>query len=185
MTDLYVGIVASFLSVYRSGSTSEDFFGLLIYLGFLIPIFISLWIIARKAGESGLAITTPVVSEFVLVKITGRSRWWVLPLLLPVACFFLLNQIQSSREVGTPGIVVGLLELSAWVAWVAVVSGLAERFQKGTGFFIALIILPFIALPILAFSKYLPPYQRGNLRTPHRPLSRRGDASPPPHPPGS
>ena len=175
MTNLYVGILALLVSMIQQGTTDKNFWGLMIHLGYLLPIFISLWFIARRAGESGQAILAPVVSEIVLLKITGRSRWWLIPLLVPVACFLLLNQIQAESESGALGSVIALLQFSCYVAWVVVVSGLADRFQKGIGLVLALLFLPFIALPILAFSTYRPPYRRERWRA----RSPQDGASPP------
>ena len=104
----------------------------LIYLGVIVFTIITLWKVFAKAGEPGWACLVPFYNGVVMCKVGGKPGWWFVLLLLPVV-----------------NIVVSIL----------VSLGVAERFGKGGGFGVGLILLPFIFYPILAFgsSQYIGP----------------------------
>ena len=92
-------------------------------------IIIPLWKVYKKAGKPGWAAIIPVYSNWVLFEITGFPAWIALLTLIPFV-----------------NIVPGILTLVATVK-------LAQRFGKGIGFGIGMIVLPFIFLPILGYGK--------------------------------
>lgn len=97
---------------------------MLIYIGILIAIIASAWIVFSKAGEPGFMAIIPIVNVFFLAKIAGKPMWWGLLTFIPLI-----------------GIIFGII----------ILLGLAEKFGKGAGFAVGLIFLPFIFFPILAF----------------------------------
>ena len=96
--------------------------GLLVLLLFFI---VCGWIIFAKADVPGILSLIPIVNVFFMVKIAGKPLWWFILLFIPVV-----------------NIIISLLLCLA----------LAERFGKGALMGLVLFFLPFIGLPILAFS---------------------------------
>jgi hypothetical protein len=82
------------------------------------------WRLFTKAGQPGWAVLIPFYNVIVFLRIAGKPWWWLLPLMIPFVGF---------------------------VMSVFVMIALAERFGKGTGFAIGLVLLGFIFFPILAF----------------------------------
>jgi hypothetical protein len=93
------------------------------------------WRIFTKAGRAGWAIIIPIYNAYVLLKIVGRSGWWLVLFLVP-----LVNIVAS--------LIVAL--------------DLAKSFGKGSGFGVGLFLLGFIFSPILGFGSatYLGPAVR-------------------------
>lgn len=97
---------------------------MLLYLAFLLLIIVGMWKMFTKAGKPGWASIIPIYNIVVLIEITGKPLWWIVLLFIPFVNF-----------------VVGILINLA----------LAERFGKGAGFAVGLILLSFIFIPILGF----------------------------------
>jgi Family of unknown function (DUF5684) len=97
----------------------------------VVLIIASLWKVFTKAGQPGWAVLIPIYNCYVLLKAAGKPGWWLILMLIP-----LIN------------IIIGIL----------VVVALSERFSKGVGFAVGLILLPFIFYPILGFgsAQYTP-----------------------------
>jgi hypothetical protein len=91
-------------------------------LGFLIA---SYWMVYTKAGQPGWAVIVPFYNVYVLLKIVGRPGWWLAMFFVPVA-----NVVFA----------------------IIVMIDLAKAFGKGGGFAVLLILLPFVGMPILAWS---------------------------------
>jgi hypothetical protein len=98
---------------------------LLIQLAFLVLIVASLWRVFTKAGQPGWAAIVPIYNMVVLLQIINKPIWWILLFLIPLV-----------------NIVISIITMVS----------LATVFGRGVGFAIGLIFLPFIFLPILAFS---------------------------------
>lgn len=105
-------------------------FLLVISIFFIIIPTISYWKIYVENGESGLASIIPIYSQMVLYRIVGLKEWYVLLAFIPF--------------VGT--IISSIISLYATYL-------LGQKYKKGILFVFGLIFLPFIFLPILAFSK--------------------------------
>lgn len=90
------------------------------------------WRIFTKAGRPGWAIIIPIYNAYVLLKIVGRSGWWLILFLIPIVNI---------------------------VAYLIVSVDLAKSFGKGAGFGIGLFLLSVIFTPILGFGSapYLGP----------------------------
>lgn len=94
----------------------------LIYLAIVVLMIVSLWKVFTKAGQPGWACLIPIYNLYVLIKIAGKPGWWLILCFIPIV-----------------SIVIGIIVLIA----------LAQKFGKGVGFAIGLLLLPFIFYPIL------------------------------------
>lgn len=95
-----------------------------VYIALLILAIVSLWKVFSKAGQPGWAAIIPIFNAYILLKTAGKPGWWLLLFLIPLV-----------------NLVIGIL----------VVLALAERFGKGAGFGVGLLLLPIVFLPMLAF----------------------------------
>ena len=96
----------------------------LLYLAVVVLMVVSMWKVYVKAGKPGWACLIPFYNLYVMCEIAGKPGWWLILFLIPF---------------------VNL------VMFVLVSIALAERFGKGAGFGIGLLLLGFIFYPILAF----------------------------------
>lgn len=85
----------------------------------------SLWRVYQRAGEPGWATLVPIYNAVVLLRVARRPIWWIVLLLVPL---------------------VNLVTL------VAIDIALARRFGRSAGFGVAIALLPFVFLPVLAFA---------------------------------
>ena len=101
-------------------------FGLfmLIYFALIILMIVGMWKMFDKAGKPGWAAIIPIYNGIVMLEIAGKPIWWILLLMVPFVNF----------------VIVVLLYLA-----------IAERFGKGGGFAVGLLLLPFIFFPMLGF----------------------------------
>lgn len=107
----------------------------LFFLYFLVVyaiLVIPLWVIFTKAGQPGWGALIPIYSFYVILKIVGRSGWWLLLLLIPLVNFIIL---------------------------IVVYNDLSRSFGHGLGFTLGLVFLSLIFYYILAFgsSRYIGP----------------------------
>lgn len=81
----------------------------------LLPIII-LWKFFEKAGRPGWASLIPIYNTYILIKIAGRSGWWLLLLLIPLVdiVILLIISIDTAKAFGrsTAFGVVGLFLFS-------------------------------------------------------------------------
>jgi len=96
----------------------------IVYLAILIFLLASVWKVFSKAGQPGWGCIIPIYNIVLMLKIAGKPIWWIILLFIP-----LVNLIV--------GIIVAL--------------AVAQKFGKGAGFGIGMILLPFIFYPILGF----------------------------------
>lgn len=95
-----------------------------VYLAIFIFMIAAMWKVFEKANQPGWAVIVPVYNIIVMLKIAQRPLWWILLFFIP--CVSII-----------PGIIVPV--------------DIAKKFNKGVGFAIGMIFLPFIFYPILAF----------------------------------
>lgn len=95
----------------------------------IIPT-IAYWKIYSDNGESGWASIVPIYNIIVLYRIVGLKEWYVLLTFIPY-----LGAILSTI-------------ISIYASYL-----LAQKYNKGVLFAIGIMFLPFMFLPILAFSK--------------------------------
>lgn len=96
----------------------------LIMLALTVFLIAACWKIFVKAGEPGWASLIPIYNMMVLAKIAGKEEWYGLLCLIPVA-----------------GIIFAI------IIW----AGVCERFGKGGGYVIGILLLPYVFIPMLGF----------------------------------
>ena len=96
----------------------------IIELAIIVLVFASFWKVFVKAGREGWEGIIPIYNCYVLLQVLNKPIWWLILLFIPIA-----------------NIIVAFLLCMA----------LAEKFGKGTGFAVGMLLLPFIFYPILAF----------------------------------
>ena len=97
----------------------------------LILVTVVVWIIGQwkvfvKMGEPGWVSLIPIYSTIVVLRAIDRPLWWILLLIIPIIDLIVIYVISIN---------------------------LAERFDKGIGFAVGMVLLPFIFYPILGFGK--------------------------------
>ncbi|MGK7895568.1 MAG: DUF5684 domain-containing protein [Xenococcus sp. (in: cyanobacteria)] len=111
-----------------------SFFISLLQLAVFIIMIAGTWKIFEKAGQPGWAILIPIYNFYVLLKVAGRSGWWLIIALIP------------------------LINLSVIVICIIMPFNIANKFGKGIGYGFGLLFLPFVFYPILGFgnARYRP-----------------------------
>lgn len=94
------------------------------YLALIVVIIAGLWKVFTKAGKPGWAAIVPIYNIIVLLEIVGKPLWWIVLFIIPLVNI---------------------------VAAILVNVTLAEKFGKGIGFAVGLILLPIVFIPILGF----------------------------------
>ena len=97
---------------------------LIIDLAVAVLMIASMWMIFEKAGEPGWAAIIPIYNLYVVLKISDKPAWWLILFFIPIVNFIII---------------------------IITVLALAEKFGKGVGFAIGMILLPIIFFPILGF----------------------------------
>lgn len=103
-----------------------------IYFVILVIIVAGLWKVFEKAGKPGWAAIIPIYNIIILLEIVGKPTWWIILMLIPFVNFIIAIILYHQ---------------------------LSLSFGQGVGMTIMLILLPFVALPILGFgsAKYSGP----------------------------
>ena len=96
----------------------------IIYVALIVFMILTMWKIFTKAGKPGWACLIPFYNLFVMLSIAGKPAWYFLLFFIPIANL---------------------------VAMILVYAGIAEKFGKGGGFVVGMILLPIIFFTILAF----------------------------------
>ncbi|MCC2630568.1 MAG: hypothetical protein K0S38_377 [Candidatus Paceibacter sp.] len=124
-----VAIALAQVDVTTSGSQAAANAGfgifMVVYIAVLVLMLVSLWKIFSKAGKPGWAAIIPIYNSFVMIDVAKRPMWWFILLLIPF-----VNIIIT----------------------IILMNDISRYFGKSTGFTIGLVFLPFIFMPILAFS---------------------------------
>ena len=110
---------------YSSTPAAVSIIPTIISLVLCVFVLVCMWIIFRKANKPGWAAIVPFYNLYVMFEITWGSGWRFLLMLIPIYNIILSIQTQIR---------------------------LAKAFGKGGGFAAGLIFLPYIFIPILAFS---------------------------------
>ena len=97
---------------------------LLFMAAFMLLMVASMWKVFVKAGKPGWASLIPIYNIIVMLEIIGKPIWWIVGFFIPFVNF---------------------------IAAFLVLIPLAEKFGKGTGFGIGLVLVPFVFFPMLAF----------------------------------
>ena len=110
--------------LFLSGLGFGEIFILLILPIIILPI-VALWRLFEKAGEPGWQALIPIYNLAIIMKIGGKPGWWALLACIPY---------------------IGLI----WSIWG--INMMVKSFGKSEGYTIGIIFLPYIFLPMLAFS---------------------------------
>jgi Family of unknown function (DUF5684) len=97
---------------------------MLVWLGVVILMIASTWVVFTKAGKPGWASIVPIYNIIVMLEIAGKPLWWILLLFIPLVNF-----------------IVAILIFMA----------IAKNFGKSELFGVGLALLGFIFMPLLAF----------------------------------
>ncbi len=98
--------------------------GMVIYFALIIFLIVTMWKLFTKAGKPGWASLIPFYNIFVMLEIAGKPGWWFILFLIPFVNFVII---------------------------ILMYAGMAERFGKGGGYVVGMILLPIIFFPMLAF----------------------------------
>ena len=92
-------------------------------------MIVSMWRVYSKAGKPGWHSLIPILNMFDMFEIAGKNGWLFLLLIIPIVNIFVIIRLYI---------------------------GIANKFGKGTGYGIGLLLLPILFFPALAFggSKY-------------------------------
>ena len=112
-----------------------------ILIGLVVFVFVAVcgWKVFVKAGHPGWAAIIPFYNLYIWLLIAGRPGWWL-------AVWLILSFIP-------------FLSLATIVLGIIVAVDVCKAFGKSVGFMVLMILLPIVALPILAFgdAKYTKP----------------------------
>jgi hypothetical protein len=97
----------------------------LIFLAIVAVVVYSHWKLYEKAGKPGWAAIIPVYNLYILIKIVEKPDWWIALCFVPIANL---------------------------VVFVILYIELAKKFGKSAGYGLGMVVLPFIFIPMLAFS---------------------------------
>lgn len=97
---------------------------LIMFVIFLIIPAAGMWKTFTKAGKPGWGAFIPILNFLYLLDIADKPTWWVILMFLPVI-----------------HVIVGII----------VTIDVAKNFDKGAGFGIGLVLLPFVFWPLLGF----------------------------------
>ena len=122
-------LASAMLQDYTTIDTGFPWFFFIVGMAAVVMMIVATWTLYEKAGEPGWASLVPIYNMVVYVRIAGLEWWWVILMFIPLVNVF-----------------VGVF-LSIRVA---------ELFGKGTSFGIGMALLPWIFIPILAFSDAQP-----------------------------
>lgn len=101
-----------------------DSLGTIIGLVIGLIALAAMWVLYAKADKPGWAAIIPIYNYIVLLQIVGRPIWWIILLFVPFVNFIVV---------------------------IVIYMDLAKSFGKDSGYGCAMLILPFIFLPLLAF----------------------------------
>ena len=112
---------------------------MIVNLAIMVFMLVSWWIVFKKAGQPGWAILIPIFNLLVMLRVAGKPWWWIFFFVAaPLAIIPILGLIY----------VIFLLVMA-----ILMLHGVSKNFGKGGGFTVGLILLSFVFVPILAFSK--------------------------------
>ncbi len=96
----------------------------LFWLAIIVVVIAGFWKTFEKAGQPGWAAIIPIYNYYIMLKIAGKSGWWLLLFLIPFVNIII-----------------------AFVVFIEI----ARRFNKSTGFGVGLVLLGLVFWPILGF----------------------------------
>jgi hypothetical protein len=108
----------------NSGAGAGSAIVSIVWLAVTVAMLVAAWKVFAKAGKPGWASLIPIYNTITMLRITGRSGWWLLGMMVPFLNFFVI---------------------------IRLVFDLARVFGRGVGFGFGLLFLFPIFVMILAF----------------------------------
>lgn len=142
-----------------AADNSMDIWGSLFVGLFLLGFYLVLSMfmygpVFRKAHQPFWASVIPIYRRYVLLRITGRSAWWLIWFGI-ASCGFVALDVVATLDENMPDWLGGLAFIGLFVAYApSIMLGIrvAETFGKTDGFAIWLLwLLPFIGYPIIGY----------------------------------
>lgn len=98
-----------------------------------------------------LAFILSLVYLIAIIRIYTKANeaWW--KAIVPIYNIIVLMDIAKVKYINLLFLLIPILGM--FIFMIKLYAGLAKRFNKGTGFVLGLVFLPFIFIPLLAFSK--------------------------------
>lgn len=140
--DIYNEGVASVLLALGFGSVVFLIVFLIFFIPMLVLYCIGAYKMMKKAGKCGWEIFIPFYGCWVLVELSGLHTWY----------FFLIigDSLASLLGLDQLSSILGLVSL---VATIFCGYNIGRKFNKGTGFAVAMALVPIVMIPIAGFSK--------------------------------
>jgi hypothetical protein len=118
----------------------------------LIVLLVAMWKLYQKAGQPGWASIVPIYNLIVFLRIIKRPTKWIGYYIVA----FVVYMIGAAMLISSPGL-GGILTAIGGIALLVIMimdyHRLSLSFGKGAGWTVGLILLSFIFIPIMAFSK--------------------------------
>ena len=120
----------------------------LIILAISLLTTISSWIIYKKAGRKGWESLIPFYNVWILItKISSLNSWWMLIYLSPII-ILILQLIGGNISTG----ITLISYILCYICMFAAYYNLSKKFNHTTADAIAILLIPNIMYPIIAFS---------------------------------
>jgi hypothetical protein len=134
-------ILAQATAITDSGAGSGSIIGTMVWLAITVAMLVAAWKLFVKAGQPGWASLIPFYNTVTLLRITGRSGWWLVGFMVPFLNLFVI---------------------------IRLVFDLARVFGHGVGFGFGLLFLFPVFVMILAFgdAAYVSPNNYRTTRVP-------------------
>src|SRR3979490_297961 len=92
------GLPMTIALAQATASTSADagggsIIGTVIYLALMVALIAGVWKMFSKAGQPGWASLIPFYNTIVMLRITGKSGWWILGLMVPLLNFYVIIRL--------------------------------------------------------------------------------------------
>lgn len=142
--------MSTLASISMSGIATGIIVLLILCIALLLLMAAAWWVIFQKAGHPGWAAIIPIYNSYIQLKVANMSGMYLVAIVVLCLCLFIpvLNIIAA---------------IAIAVINIMMLCRIGAAFNKGTGFKVGMIFLPFFFLPALAFGSHkyqmLPPTQ--------------------------
>src|ERR1700730_12806536 len=119
-----IALAQATVSTSADGGGAGSIIGSVVWLAVTVALIVGVWKLFAKAGQPGWASLIPIYNTITMLRITGRSGWWILGMMVPLLNFYVI---------------------------IRLVFDLARVFGRGIGFGFGLLFLFPIFMLILAF----------------------------------
>lgn len=137
---------------------------LTLFILLVITVTAGMWKVFKKAGYAGWKCLIPFYNLYLLADIAGLKSWYATTVIVqfiaviftvifarPNIIYEILVQSNLMKFEAVAVIAAILFAITIGVMLVYLVYSVAQKFQKGVGYTLGLILLPFIFWPMLGF----------------------------------